>query len=316
MASYPDDILKEFYLSVFRVPLLHAGRFMVQQFPEDYRNELEAMTSAAHVHRDLTVLGNTMFDLKKVIACSALLVEPDRSATGGTLMGRNLDFPSLGYAHEYTLVTVYRPKNARHAFATVGFPGLIGCLSGINDAGLAVAILEVGQVKSSERRFNPNGTPYALCYRRILEECSTIAEAQALLESMNRTGLSNLVVADRQGVATFEITPERVVVRRGSNGTCVCTNHFNTKELRPELGLNFFDTYDRFASLSKLGELPRKLSPADLQVGLHNTSFKTFTLQTMIFESATLRLHLAAGSIPASAGEMREVDLGPLLIGQ
>ena len=98
----------------------------------------------------------------------------------------------------------------------------------MNDTGLAVAVLEVPQVKMNEKRFDPHGIPYAMCYRRILEECSTIAEAKLLLESMKRTGLSNLVVADPSGVATFEITPERVVVRPGANGACACTNHFCT----------------------------------------------------------------------------------------
>jgi hypothetical protein len=316
MAGYPDDVLREFYLSVLRWPLVLAGRQMVKQFPPEYRWEMEAMAAAAEVERDSVVLGNTMFDLKKVIACSAVLVDSGRSVTGGALLGRNLDYPPLGYAHEYSLVTIYHPKGTRHAFATVGFPGLVGCLSGINDAGLAVAVLEVAQCKTSEKRFDPNGLPYALCYRRLLEECSTIAEAQALLEKMRRTGLSNLVVADREGVATFEISPERVVVRRGVNGTCVAANHFCSEELRPSVGINFFSTYDRFEALTKVGEVKRKLGPEDLQVGLHEACAKTFTLQTMVFECATLRLHLACGMIPSSAGEMKVLELGPLLRGQ
>src|SRR5436309_892029 len=89
MAEYPDDILREYCLSLFRTPLLQAGRQMVERFPADYKHELEAMAAAAGIDRDLAVLGNTMFDLKKIVACSALLVEPGRSTTGGSLMGRN-----------------------------------------------------------------------------------------------------------------------------------------------------------------------------------------------------------------------------------
>ena len=48
------------------------------------------------VDRDLLIVGNTMFDVKKIGGCSTLIVEPDRSATGGPLFGRNLDFPTLG----------------------------------------------------------------------------------------------------------------------------------------------------------------------------------------------------------------------------
>src|SRR5262249_16285493 len=150
------------------------------------------------------------------------------------LMGRNLDYPSLGYAQDYSLVTVCKPAGAKHAFVSVGFPGLVGCLSGMNDAGLSLSILEVFQIRFGERKFDPTGTPYALCYRRLLEECSTIDEARQMLESMHRTATTNLVLADKNGVATFEITPDYVIVRPATqDGCCACTNHFSTDFLRP-----------------------------------------------------------------------------------
>ena len=113
----------------------------------------------------------------------------------------------MGYIHEHTLVTVYRPTG-KHAFASVGFPGLVGVLSGMNDAGLCVAVLEVYDAKDGEPHFNPKGIPYAMCHRRLLEECTTIAEAKKLLERMPRTSLLNLAVADRTGTAVFEVTPK------------------------------------------------------------------------------------------------------------
>src|SRR5205807_4621051 len=142
--------------------------------------------------------GNTMFDLKKFFACSALVVEPERSATRGLLLGRNLDYPSLGYIEQYSLVTVYRPRG-KHAFASIGFPGVIGCLSGMNDAGLALGVLEVFQVKDRSEKFDASGTPYALCYRRLLEECATVDEAEKLLRAMKRTTTTNLVICDKKG---------------------------------------------------------------------------------------------------------------------
>ena len=315
ITSYPEDILKTFMVGYLWKPVYQLGQSMVERFPADYRTEMEAMAQAAEVDRDKLVVANTLFDLKKVIACSALLVEPDRSATGGSLLGRNLDFPNLGYAHEYSLVTVYRPQGAKHNFATIGFPGIVGCLSGMNDAGLAVAVLEVTQVKVGEPRFDINGLPYGMCYRRLLEECTTVTEAFALLSQMKRTSLSSLAVADREGVAVFEITPQRVIMRRGLKGTTICTNHFCTDELRPHLPVNFIQTFERFAALEKLAELQNPLGPAELHVGMHFTCGDS-TMQTMIFEPATLRLHLAIGSVPSSAQELRVLDLGPLLRGQ
>jgi predicted choloylglycine hydrolase len=316
MHHYPEELLKHYCLHVFWEPFVTAGKKMVQQFPEDYRQELEAMARGGDIDPDLLAVGNTLFDLKKILACSALLVGPDRSDTGGPLLGRNLDYPPLGYAQEYSLVTVYRPAGGKHAFASVGFPGLVGCLSGINDAGLSLAILEVFQIKAGLKRFDRSGTPYALCYRRLLEECTTIAEARDLLETMKRTTITNLVIADRHGVAVFEVTPTSVQVRRPQQGTCVCTNHFCTDELKPYARINVCRTTERYQALekvSKVSQEQRKLGLLELHCGLDAACDPDMTMQTMVFEPATLRLHLAIGKCPASAGQLKRLELGPLL---
>ncbi len=313
MVDYPDDLLRDYHLHALRWPLLLAGRQMLSRFPEDYRAELEVMYTAAGIDRDRAVLNNTFYDLKKTVLCSALLVEPDRSETGGPLLGRNLEYPPLGYAQDYSLVTVYHPRAARHAFASVGFPGMVGCLSGMNDAGLTVAVLEAYQVKRGQKKFSLSGTPFALCYRRLLEACSTIEEARCLLEGMRTTGLNNLVVADRTGVAVFEITPDRVVVRQPQNGTCVCTTHFCSPDLRPRILVDMFESKEHFETLQKVAALERKLGIPEIQIGLHAVCDPEMTMQTMVFEPQTLRLHLAIGKVPASASVMRVVDLGPLL---
>ncbi len=313
MANYPDDLLREFHLRHLRWPLVLAGRQMVSRFPAAYRTELEAMYRAARIDRDHAVLNNTFYDLKKTVLCSALLVEAQRSGTGGPLLSRNLEYPPLGYAQDYSLVTVYRPGGGQHAFATVGFPGMVGCLSGMNDAGLSVAVLEVYQVKLGQKRFDPTGLPFALCFRRVLEDCSTIEEAHSLLETMRTTGLNNLVLADRTGVAVLEMTPNRIVVRGAEQGTCVCTNHFCSPQLRPYLPVDLFESAEHFATLEKITGWRCKLGPQELQFGLHAVCDPTMTLQTMIFEPRTLRLHLAIGVVPASAAPLRTMELGPLL---
>ena len=96
--------------------------------------------------------------------CSSMIVEASRSSTGGPLFGRNLDFYTLGILDKYGLVTVHRPKG-KHAFASIGFPGIFGCISGINDAGLALAVHEVFLSKDKAPMFNPKGMPYTMCFR-------------------------------------------------------------------------------------------------------------------------------------------------------
>jgi hypothetical protein len=310
--EYPRDLLR--VLSAERVMdwFVKGGNGMFRQFPPEYQKELEAMVKAAGVARDPVVVGNTFFDLKKVVACSAVLVQGERSATGGPLLGRNLDYPSLGYIHQYSLVTVYRPAG-KHAFAAVGFPGLVGCLSGINDAGLSLGVLEVFDVKPGEPNFNAKGVPYALCLRKVLEDCTTIDEAQKLLARLPRTTTINLAIADRAGVAAFEITPGHVIRRDATDGACVCTNHFCAAALKPDEPVDVNASYERFESLEKVREPQSKVTPDDLRKRLDATNMGDLTLQTMVFEPATLKLHLSIGPRPASRGPLRTIDLAPLL---
>jgi predicted choloylglycine hydrolase len=309
--EYPLDLLKLHKVESLWAVIARAGAAMYRQFPADYRAELEAMTRAAGADQEKVIVGNTFFDLKKVFACSAVMIESDRSAAGGPMLGRNLDYPSLGYIHQHSLVTVYRPRG-KHAFASVGFPGLIGCLSGMNDAGLSVAVLEVVDVKAGQSRFDAKGVPYALCFRQVLEECATIAEAKKALTAMHRTSTLNLALADRDGVAVFEITPDRIEQRRADQGVCTCTNHFCSESIKAEKPFNPVYSFERFAALEAVRKKSGKLTPDDLRKELDAVNLGDLTLQTMVFEPATLKLHLAVGGVPASKEKLRTIDLKPL----
>jgi hypothetical protein len=285
--------------------LTRMGKVMLPQFPADYRKELQAMTRSSRLDFETAVVGNIFPDLKKIGGCSTLIVEPNRSATGRLLFGRNLDYPTLDFLHLYTLVTVYRPRG-KHAFASVGFPGLLGCLSGMNDAGLSLATLEVYRTRDGAPLFDPRGVPYLMTYRRILEECTTVAEAEKLLRSVKRTTLNNLAICDRQGGAVFEITPKSVVVRRSADGICPCTNHFCTRELGTGVRCRRLNILCECRALKTIGL-------ADVAKKLDGVNQGSLTLQTMIFEPAALRLHLAIGKCPSSKLPLKRLDLGPLL---
>jgi hypothetical protein len=305
LLDYPRDYLKAFFSVDYMPMLVRTGNALLAQFPADYRKELEAGIKATGVNRDLLVVGNTMFDIKKIAGCSTVIIDPERSATGAPLFGRNLDFPTLGYLHKYSVVIVCHPKG-KHAFAAITFPGVIGVLSGMNDAGLAVATLEVYSSKDHSPKFNPKGIPYALCYRKILEECTNVAQAEKLLRSLKRTTQMNLAVCDKKGGAVFEITPKSVVVRRPEKGICPCTNHFRSKELATNTRC------PRYAALETCAKL-KKVDLATIVKKLDAVNQDKLTLQTMVFEPASLTLHLAIGKCPSSKLALKKLDLGPLL---
>jgi isopenicillin-N N-acyltransferase-like protein len=285
--------------------LLKSGSLLEWNFPAAHRGEFSAAMKAAKVDRDLLILANTAFDVVSAFACSAIVVEPARSESGALLFGRNLDLPRFSNLHELTLVNVYHPTGKR-AFASVSFPGLFGVVTGMNDAGLCIAVNEIYATKDESAKFNPLGTPKLMLLRRVLEECATIDEAEKLIAGASRTGMIAVTVADKKESAVFEITTRSVIRRRAAEGISTCTNHFRTAELCVSDKCARLDALD--ASRAKA-----KLSIDDIGKALHEANFGELTMQTMIFEPGALRLHLAFGRLPSSALPRETLDLAPLL---
>ena len=67
----------------------------------------------------------------------------------------------------------------------------------MNDAGLAMAVHEVRITADGAPMLNPKAMPYTFCLRRILEECTTIEEAEKLLRSSERSTILSLAICDR-----------------------------------------------------------------------------------------------------------------------
>lgn len=288
--------------------MLKLGAGMADRFPPDHLAELEAMAKVSGFSRDLLVFGNTAPDLRKLGGCSALLVEPAKSSTGGMLFGRNLDWPPVGRLPEYTLVTVYRPAGKR-AFAAVTFPALVGVVSGMNDAGLCIADLTVNAAADGSPQLDVTGTPYTLALRRVLEECRTVAEAETLLRGLKRTVRQNVALCDRERAAVFEITPKTLTVRPATDGLAVCTNHFRSPGLAVGTACGRFAALDVARGMDKLGV-------ADVLDRLDAANQGVNTIQTMIFEPAAGKLHLAFGEGPATKRPLRTVELRELFVGK
>lgn len=298
--AFPKRFAKEFGLEAFWPLMAQAGRGLMLQTPQRHQQELQAIAKHTGYGDAELAVANTLLELRRV-GCSSIIIEPERSATGGPLFGRNFDFLTLGDLHKYSLVMVYRP-DGRHAFASIGFPGLVGIFSGMNDAGLTVATLDVEASADGSRKFNPQGTPLAFVFRRILEECENADEAEQLLRSENATTWMNLAVCDRDGGAIFEITPDNVARRDDADHLLFCTNHFRAN------GMSVGEKCRRYDALQQLPE-DRPIDVAAVQGRLHAANQGELTLQTMVFEPQTLTLHVALSAPPTSDDKLTRLDL-------
>jgi len=274
------------------------GRGAMQRVPDRFRRELDAASGHAKISKeeaDALIALNALFEVRDVANCSAFIVEPERSATGQMLFGRNLDLPSYGCTDRLSLVTIYRPKG-RHAFASVGFPGFGGVISGINDAGLAIAALSSYESADGSPELNPLGTPLYLTFRRILEECSTIEEAHRLLRGGKYTTWMILAACDTQRSAVFEITTKDVVTRRAEDHLLAATNQFRTPQLSVRTNSS------RYAKLEKYWQRENPLTRSDVAQAMRDAR-RSNTLHTMIFEPKSLKLHLAISAHPPATSK-------------
>ncbi|HKA06687.1 MAG TPA: C45 family peptidase, partial [Gemmataceae bacterium] len=256
--------------------------------PKQNQVELKTAAKVADVDKNLLTALNAIPDLAKMGGCSTLVVEPARSTTGAPLFGRILDWPPFEELPEYTLVIVYRPKD-KHAFAAVTFPVLFGVLSGMNDAGLSLAINEITASKDESKSPNMSGTPMLFLFRKILEECTTLDEVEKMLKEHKRTTWFCLTVCDAKGGCVFEVTPRNVVRRTGEKDVCCCTNHFRTDEL------SVTKKCRRYAKLEELQKADGKLGVAEIAKALDSVNQESSTMQSMVFEPGDRVLHLAYG---------------------
>src|SRR5262249_8408877 len=88
LVTYLKKLLKSSGLELAVPLLVKTADSMLKQFPPDHLEELQTLIKTAKVERDLIVLGNCLWDIKK-LGCSSLIVDAQRSATGAPLFGRN-----------------------------------------------------------------------------------------------------------------------------------------------------------------------------------------------------------------------------------
>jgi hypothetical protein len=150
--------------------------------------------------------------------------------------------------------------------------------------------------------------PYTFSFRRVLEECTTVAEAEKLLRATQRTTIVSLALCDRSGSVVLEMTPKSVVARRPIDGILACTNHFRSDELAVWPMPRLCNRYPKLIQCRDFDELDL----ADVAKKMDEVSMNRMTVQTMIFEPAALKLHLAIGSCPSSALPLKLLELGPL----
>ncbi len=146
--------------------------------------------------------------------CSGFALMGNATRGGRLYHGRILDYMTEAGLQDYAVMTIARPEGF-NAFATVGYAGFIGSVTGINFRQIAVGEMGGGGVGKWD------GVPMTFLVRKALEEANTLEKAISVFRYNPRTCEYYYVVSDgkKPNAAGLACTPDlfQVVIPGGTH---------------------------------------------------------------------------------------------------
>ncbi len=203
--------------------MLHRVKQIKPQIPQEYRDEIEGIASRlsggstygdGKISEDELYMFNLLGDTARMYKCSALAVFGDRSITGGTIVGRNFDWPDGKKKQLTQLQCVTTIKNFDKSTVNVACVAFQGAVSCFNAHGVFASVLDspTGSKYTAKRKRS-----YLFDLRQALEENSTLEGVANFMKDPQRpfTFNHNIMLGDRNTAAVLE---NNIDLRK--DGTC------------------------------------------------------------------------------------------------
>ena len=159
--------------------MLARVRTMKPSLPEWYRRELAACAAAAGVDEGVLLYAQCEGDIRSLWGCTSYVAFGNATADGAVEMARNFDYWGLDSTQECARVFAYIPQpEDGYAFVSVGWTGILGGWTFVNEKGLFVA-----NTLNWRLRRDPRGVPTLILERIIAQKAATVDEAIALVEA-------------------------------------------------------------------------------------------------------------------------------------
>ncbi|MCH9688295.1 MAG: hypothetical protein K0V04_43090 [Deltaproteobacteria bacterium] len=255
---------------------------------------------------------------------------PKRTSSGepgNLIVGRTLSF-DLGRDFEADrIVTFYRP-DGRYPFASIGWPGMMGVVTGINARGIFVAL-------NPARTNDPpeEGAPLPLVLRTVLEQADTLEHAVEILREAELRGSGIVLIADgmRRTAVVMEVAARdrenRRIVRGEDEPVVWATDHMADEAFEGDVQNDWVRRYSssgyrqqRLEELLSTGEPMdptravavlrdrRGMGNEELGLGNRNALENLATTHSVVVDATAMVMWVAEG--PSTLGRYQAVDLG------
>lgn len=218
-----------------------------------------------------------------VIECTSFAVWDTASADASLLVGRNFDFYVGDDFARDKLVCFINPSEG-HKFMMMSWGGMIGAVSGMNEAGLTVTL-------NAARTEPPTSaaTPISIIAREILQYAGNIEEAFAIARKRDSFVSESILIGSQQDnrAALIEKSPTSTVLVESSSSFLISTNHFqspastrirsassdaieSTSRYRFQRVRDLMDRYGRLSSTTASAILRDRRGVGDRNIGMGN----------------------------------------------
>ena len=180
--------------------------------PEWYLEELAACAKAAQVDEDALLYAQCEGDIKSLGGCTSYVAFGPATADGAMEIGRNFDYWGLASTEKCVMVFAFvpRPKDG-HAFVAVGWTGILGGWTLLNDHGLFISNNLGGFGEK-----NAEGVPTLIVTRILAQKAASLDEAIAIIKKTPRMRGQALVIGQTGDVRTGTAADAAVVLYDGA----------------------------------------------------------------------------------------------------
>ncbi len=225
--------------------------------------------------------------------CSSFVVLPQATKNRELIYGRNFDFLEGGSLEN--LLIFYEPDKG-NSFVSIGWPGMIGMVSGMNSKGLTVGILTA---YSGDASFD--GIPSCFLMRKVLQYANNIEEAKEIIIQSKRTGPNIILLADGREALVVECSATKYAIRKPQDGLLFSSNHFLSpiyeNDKKRKKALESGDSEARYKRMEKL--LKENYGQIDVEYSIKilrdDVICKENTIHSVIFLPRTLEFLIAQG---------------------
>ncbi len=265
--------------------------------------------------------------------CSSFVAWGPLTPDGNTISGRNLDWNVSAALLDGQVVVVHVPEadSGTLAWVSVGWPGLIGCLTGMNAEGVTVSMHDSwGGRPTGKMGF----TPRAFALREALETAKPATAQADILEVFRRRTVAvgnnvgvalphrgggpapSLVfeydgVTTRTGGVTVRLPQPADKARPGGNAYQITTNHYRSRA-KPRRCGRFKKIRRALAAATKKNEridveAAWQILGSVAQPGRRDGGLATY--HSVVFEPNKLKMHIALTDHGKPAPDCKHVTL-------